>query len=139
MARKLIIVGLCSLAVALTLLIAHASRPSVSLSSKGEHIAEKQSSPSKVEAEILVLRHDGFHPREISRPPGRFLLALQNQSTAEELSLTLTPEGGNPLKQVRFENKQSKLREVIELPPGRYVLSEANHPEWTCSIEIVSH
>jgi hypothetical protein len=139
MARKLVIVGLCSLAVALTLLIAHARRPAESTSFKEEPIGEKPSSPSKLEAEILVLRPDGFQPREIRRPPGRFLLALQNQSKAEELSLTLTPEGGNPLRQVRFENKQSKLREVLELTPGRYVLTEANHPEWTCSIEILSH
>jgi hypothetical protein len=137
MARKLIIVGLCSLALALTLLIAHASRPSASLSFKGERISEN-SSPDNVEAELLIVRPDGFQPREIRRPAGRFLLALQNHSTAEELSLTLTPEGRDPLRQVRFEKKQSKLRELIELPPGRYVLSEANHPEWTCSIEITA-
>lgn len=136
MARKLVIVGLCSLALALTLLIAHAKRPAASFSSRGERVGDKLSTPSHVEVELLVLRPEGFQPREIRRPPGRFLLALQNHSTSEEVSLTLTPEGGNPLKQVRFENKQSKLREFLELPPGRYVLSEANHPEWTCSIEI---
>ncbi len=139
MVRKLVVLGLCSLAASLTLFIAHAKHRSVSLSSRGEHTREKPSSQGNLEVELLVLRPDGFQPREIRRPPGRFLLALQNHSTADELSLTLAPEGGNPLRQVRFEKQQSKLREFIELSPGRYVLSETNHPEWTCSIEITSH
>ena len=90
----------------------------------------------RTEAELLVLRSEGFKPNEITRPPGRFLLALQNHSSVEEISLVLKQESGASMRQVRMAKRQSKLKEILELPPGRYVLTETNHPEWTCTIVI---
>ena len=90
----------------------------------------------RAEAELLVLRSDGFKPNEITRGPGRFLLALQNHSSEEELSLVLKQESGASVRQVRMAKRQSKLKEILELPPGRYLLTEVNHPEWTCTIVI---
>lgn len=99
----------------------------------GERVGE---SASRTEAELLVLRTDGFKPNEITRGPGPFLLALQNHSSEEELSLVLNHENGASMRQVRMAKRQSKLKEILELPPGRYLLTEANHPEWTCTIVI---
>ena len=90
----------------------------------------------RVEAELLVLRSDGFKPNEITRPPGRFLLALQNHSSEEELSLVLKRETGDSVREVRMAKRQSKFKEFLHLPPGRYVLVETKHPEWTCTITI---
>ena len=90
----------------------------------------------RAEAELLVLRSDGFKPSEITRPPGRFLLALQNHSSAEEISLVLKQESGASMREVRLAKGQSKSKEILELPPGRYVLTEVNHPEWICTIVI---
>ena len=137
MLRKLISTGLCCVAVGA--LIAYGRRPTTSLSSGPERMVTDQLSPGRIEAEIIVLRSEGFHPREITRPPGRFLLALQNQSSEEEVSLMLTQESGPSARQIRFAKGQSKLRDFIELPPGRYVLAETNHPEWRCSIVIASN
>ena len=141
MSRKLIAIGLCYFAVALAFFIAYAKHPSTSLFSNDEkeRMGTEQSAATRTEAEIIVLRSEGFHPRELTRPPGRFLLALQNQSSEEELSLLLTQESGPPVRQIRFAKGQSKLRDFIQLPPGRYVLAETNHPEWTCSIVITAH
>lgn len=135
MLRRSILVGISSLAIAATLLIAYARRPSLSLPDYKSQAAE-QSTESRIEAELLVLRSDGFHPREIKRPRGKFLLAIQNHGSAEEPSLVLTREAGASLKQIRFSPRQSKYRELLDLPPGKYVLAEANHSDWTCQIII---
>ena len=139
MSRKLIAIGLSCFAVAVAFLIAYARRPSTSRLSNPKPMKTGQSPSSRIEAEIIVLRSEGFQPREIRRPPGRFLLALQNQSSEEEVSLVLTQESGPSLRQIRFAKGQSKLRDFIELPPGRYVLTETNHPEWRCSIVIAAN
>src|SRR5688572_18107555 len=134
MSRKLTAVGVCSLALGVTFLIAYAGRPALSPINYKRDGA--QSTQSRIEAELLVLRSEGFQPREIKRPPGKFLLTLQNQSNEEEPSFMLTLEAGPSLKQIRVSKRQSKYRELMELPPGTYVLTETNHPDWTCKIVI---
>ncbi len=101
-------------------------------------VDENQTSSDRVEAELLVLRADGFHPNEITRPPGRFLLVVQNHSSEEELSLALKPETG-PSQEVRISKKQSKFKEFLQLPPGRYVLTDTKHSDWICTITITPH
>ena len=100
---------------------------------------ENQTSSDRVEAELLVLRADGFHPNEITRPPGRFLLAVQNHSSEEELSLALKPETGPSVHEVRIPKRQSKFKEFLNLPPGRYTLMETKHSDWICTITITPH
>lgn len=136
MSRKLVALGLSCLAVALAVLIAYGRRPSFPSTFKNEPIATEAPAQSGMEAELLVLRPDGFQPREIKRRHGKFLLAIQNQSSEEGPSFILTREAGHSLKQMRVPKRQSKYRELIDLPPGTYVLTEANHPDWTCQIII---
>lgn len=100
---------------------------------------ENQSASGRVEAELLVLRSDGFKPHEITRQPGQFLLAVHNHSNQEELSLILKQETGPSLREVRIPKRQSKFKEFLNLPPGRYMLIETNHPEWTCTINIAPY
>jgi hypothetical protein len=37
---------------------------------------------------------------------------------------------------VGFRKGQVKWIEQFNLPPGDYVLTEANHPDWKCSITL---
>lgn len=133
MSYKTVIAGLLLTVAGISLLlVAHAR------SGRTDNI-ESLGPSDRVEAELLVLRSDGFTPNEIRRRPGGFLLALQNHSSEEEVSFVLTQESGPSLRQIRFARRQSKLREFIELPPGRYVLAETNHPEWRCLIVIAAN
>ena len=132
MLRKAVIGGLIVSLAAISLwLVAHAR--------SGSSKVANQSVSNRVEAELLVLRSDGFKPNEITRPPGPFLLALQNHSSEEELSLLLKREAGDSIKEVRMAKKQSKFKEVLHLPPGRYVLVDTKHPDWACTITIMPH
>lgn len=135
MLRKLLTVGVCSLALAVTLLIVYARRPALPSTTYRSDGGE-QSTQSRVEAELLVLRSDGFQPREIKRPSGKFLLAIQNHSSEEEPSFILRREAAESLRQIHVSKRQSKYRELVDLPPGRYVLAEANHPDWKCQLII---
>lgn len=138
MLRKILTAGVLLSIFAVLLLAASARSGSNSIVAdyRGERLGSQPAANDRAEAELLVLRSDGFKPNEITRGPGRFLLAIQNHSSAEELSLVLKQEGGASMRQVRMAKRQSKLKEILELLPGRYVLTEANHPEWTCTIVI---
>jgi hypothetical protein len=131
--------SLTAVAVSLSLTISAISKSSVPLRRIVNETNANQEQPTRMEAELLVLRAEGFHPKEITRPAGRFLLVIQNHSTAEEISLVLKQERGAAMREVRTTRRQSKLNEFVDLPPGRYVLSEVNHPDWSCTIIITSN
>jgi hypothetical protein len=97
--------------------------------------ASAQDEP-RVEVEVLTLERKGFEPAAIQRPPGRFLLTITNRTEEEDLSLELRPVAGNRLHDVRLRRGRIRSLSDLNLTPGEYVLSETNHPEWTCRISI---
>ena len=86
---------------------------------------------------LLTIRPTGFDPREINRAPGAFLLAVDNRSGNDAVTLHLSREGGVRLRDVPLTRGHLKWREKINLPPGEYSLTEENHPDWSCRITIV--
>ena len=89
-----------------------------------------------VEAEVIALRPSGFEPAEITRPAGRVLVAVSNQTGAADAVLRLSKEGDKRAHEVRLSKSKRLWRKVVELAPGDYTLTEASHPEWTCRIVI---
>lgn len=90
----------------------------------------------RVEAELITIRPTGFEPAQITRAGGRFVLAVDNRSGFEEVDLQLNRETGSREREALVHRKQLDWREFVDLPPGRYVLKEVNHPDWACLITI---
>jgi hypothetical protein len=89
-----------------------------------------------VEAEVIALRPSGFGPAEITRPAGRVLVAVSNQTGTADVVLRLSKEGDKRAHEVRLSKNKRLWRKVVDLAPGAYTLTEASHPEWTCRIII---
>jgi hypothetical protein len=82
---------------------------------------------------LLTLRPTGFDPSEITQTTGAFLLAVDNKSGLERITLRVTREDGTRVTSMTSRNK---LREKIDLAPGRYVITETDHENWTCRLTI---
>lgn len=96
-----------------------------------------ESHDGEAEAEIITVRPTGFEPAEITRPRGEFNLTVQNLTGLDELSLRLDREdGGERLHEVRTLRGRRNWRKNINLPPGAYLLTEADHPGWVCRVII---
>lgn len=89
-----------------------------------------------VETELVTITPTGFEPSEITRPRGKFLLAVNNRTGLEEINLRLGREAGNKLREVKLRGGKLRSGTFEDLPPGRYVLTEAGHPDWVCRITI---
>jgi|GEM_PF-492847 len=97
-----------------------------------------------LEGELITLRPYGFEPAEITRPAGPFVLVIENYSQmigGVDLQLSansgvLAP--GTVPPKLAIPQGKPQLDNVFNLAPGQYVLTEANHPEWVCTITIVS-
>ena len=92
----------------------------------------------QLEAERISLRPTGFEPAIITRPAGRFLLAINDRSGDSDTQITFARETGERLHTIRMRDtaRKHEWRNVIDVPPGSYVVYEASHPEWTCRIVL---
>jgi hypothetical protein len=87
---------------------------------------------------LVTIRPTGFEPAEVSCPKGRFLLMVDNRSGLTDVLLRLVHETGHQEREERVSQGKLGWREVFDLPPGRYQLTEANHPNWVCHITITA-
>ena len=99
-------------------------------------LAQRNSDKERVEAEVITILPTGFNPSEITRPHGRFLILIDNRSGSEEITLRLDQRAGHRLRELRRTKEEPIARQIEDLPPGEYLLTEANNPEWVCRITI---
>jgi hypothetical protein len=90
------------------------------------------------ESELITITPHGFEPRELTRPPGQFLLLIDNRSDLAATLLSLTREAGPRTHEMHVPREEPNWSEVVDLQPGNYVLTEANHPRWECRITITA-
>ena len=97
-----------------------------------------QSTPhsGRLEVEVVTIHMTGFEPSQIKRPAGRFLLAVDNRCGLEEVRLRLDRETGVRIHQANVRWDKLDWRQMTDLPPGTYLLTEENHPKWLCRITV---
>jgi hypothetical protein len=137
-AALLVIIGFTATAWALLSTAAKATPPALSTTAEITVPAITQDSfgGARLEAEVIIITPTGFEPTEITRPTGRFLLAIQDRSGFAEITLRVSRESDGAQFLVPTRKKHRAWRDVINPPSGRYLLTEANHPEWRCLITI---
>lgn len=86
--------------------------------------------------EMISVGREGFQPATLTRPSGRFLLAINNRSGLKELTFQLLREDGTLMQEARVNPKQPNWRSLVNLPAGTYRLTELSHADWLCKIVI---
>jgi hypothetical protein len=122
---KMILVVVTLIAGLSTLLV-------VSLARTKAPSAERQ----RTEVEATTLFPTGFEPRAITRPQGKFILAVDNRSLNQQVDLQLIKVNGNRISGKIMRMRELRWRQLIDLPPGNYVVTEANNPQWRFDITI---
>lgn len=87
-----------------------------------------------LQVEQLKITKFGFQPSEIKRAAKPFLFAID--SSVGEVHLRLNNAVGTLVRQRSMAPEKRRLREMYDLAPGDYVLTDDNHPDWTCTISI---
>jgi hypothetical protein len=83
-----------------------------------------------LETVSITVHATGFAPSEMTRAAGSFNLAVANQSGAGELSLRLTRDSGELVREFSVPQGAQQGSAELELSAGGYTLTEANHPAW---------
>lgn len=91
-----------------------------------------------VEAELITVLPKGFEPGTIVRPAGKFVLMFDNQSRLQPLQLRLERAGVPRVADIKLLRKTGATK-VLNLPPGDYQITEANHSDWTLRLTLTEH
>src|SRR5689334_11302226 len=97
--------------------------------------SDSNSQPEEVE--LVTLRPAGFEPSEITRPKGPFVLFVDDRSGKESSSLELKRINGQRVRAASLNRRKSEWNDVVDLPPGTYVLQDASDSELHCQITIL--
>ena len=89
-----------------------------------------------VQAELITITPTGFEPSELTRPKGRFLLAIDNQSGLEQVEFYFEREAGGRVNVPLSRRGKLSWREIVDLTPGTYILRATNDESWRCRIRI---
>jgi hypothetical protein len=101
-------------------------------------VTQGASPRDRVTVERITIRPTGFDPAETTLSKGRSLLTVDNRSGLREVVLRLDKEAGNRLQEVRVQREKLDWRRTVDFEPGRYLLTEAAHPGWTCRITVTA-
>ena len=133
----LLIVLIATAAVASAHLISAALAKKVP---KAAAIAQSIQPPNMLETQRITLTPMGFEPAEVTRPAGRFLLAINDRSGQGDSRFVLRRSTGEQLREFRvaITPRKHEWREVVNLPPGRYLLSDGDNPEHVCHLLLTN-
>lgn len=84
----------------------------------------------------LTVKPTGFEPARVSLPADQYFLLIQNDTGLDRFGLVVQREQGERLHDIRLENRNRKWKQVINFRPGRYIISETDHPDWQCVLTI---
>jgi len=99
-------------------------------------IIQSKKAPAVVPGLAVFLTSHGFEPSQITAPARRFALAVIPQTGQSNLSFSLDRLVGGHIRNAPIRKEQLLWADVHDLPPGRYILSEASNPQWTCEIIV---
>jgi|SRR5215217_2878184 len=92
---------------------------------------------AKLEVELITLQTSGFEPTEIVRSKGPFVLLIDDRSRKENSSFSLQSLKGESVRDINTKRVRSEWHDVINLPPGDYVLTNPANPDSRCQITIM--
>lgn len=100
--------------------------------------SQQKPSLSNLTALPVALRMNGFTPEEITRTTGDFLISVTNLTGLPDIGVKLDRETGATLHRGKVPKEKRTWRKNVHLPPGNYLLTVIDHPEWSCRITITA-
>jgi hypothetical protein len=91
-----------------------------------------------IQAELITITATGFEPAELTRPKGKFLLAIDNRSGLDEVEFYFERETGGRVNVPLSRRGKLAWREIVDLPAGTYILRATNDQSWRCRLTITA-
>jgi hypothetical protein len=109
---------------------------------KAQEQTRTETPAEQLEVELITVGPNGFEPAQINRPPGPFILLIQNRSGTDLGPLRLeAEESGRPapvsrIAEAQIDKERHDYGERLDLAPGRYRLRQSERSAWSFRIAI---
>lgn len=91
-----------------------------------------------IELATTNLQQSGFRPASINRVAASLLLLVHNQSTLPQVAFTVERLRAGQRTVVPVRTKVRSRLQLLELPPGSYIMTAVSNPTWVCRINVRS-
>jgi hypothetical protein len=98
----------------------------------------RQEQQQTVDSVLVTITPRGFDNTQITTVAHPFYLMVDNRSGLNEVDLRVDRVGGDRLRSVNVPQEQLDWSDLLDFAPGEYVLTEANHPAWSCHITLTA-
>lgn len=110
-------------------------KPSTTAAYRAESAPGAAVTPAAGDVNVTI-NDRGFDPESTVHAAGQFRLVVNNQSGVEGLTLKLNYERGGNISEMNIPAGSSSWSQELDLQPGTYILTEANHPAWLFHITV---
>jgi FtsP/CotA-like multicopper oxidase with cupredoxin domain len=86
----------------------------------------------------LTIRPSRFEPSEFTVPAGEYFVVIQNATGLPQFGFRVDQENGGQLLDVHLPLRTRYWKNTITLQPGRFTVTETDHPEWHCLITVTA-
>ncbi len=93
---------------------------------------------NRVSAANVAFTIRGFEPDALTVEHQDLLMTIVNKSGFINAKFQLDRETGGKVHEVSFQNARHRAKQFLKLPPGRYILREASHPNFSCNITVAN-
>jgi hypothetical protein len=99
-------------------------------------VTQSRPTPTQLPSILITISPRGFEPGAFSIPQGKFFILVENRSGLHSVNLRLDRMSVSRLYDVHVPREQLDWAELLDLSPGEYVLTEADHPDWACRFTV---
>ncbi len=85
---------------------------------------------------VFRLEFDRMFPKQVTVPPGQYLIQVDNGMVVAPISIVLTRGSGQNVAAKNVSAKSSRSRFVVSLDEGNYTLLITGYPKWSSQIAV---
>jgi hypothetical protein len=86
---------------------------------------------------VFVAKPHGIDPPLVIQPTGKVVLIIVNRSRMRLTTFTIDDAASKKrIHDFAVSSSQAEWQETLDLPVGRYILSEANNPSFTSTLVV---
>lgn len=97
------------------------------------------SSDSSVKGIRFTLHPTGIDPKEVVLAPGRYRIAVDNRTGANEAEIQFDAPSGQALVRTQIAPRKLNWRSTIQFAPGEYYLRLLSEPSRTAKIVVTNN
>jgi hypothetical protein len=108
------------------------------VSGKRNRTAAQPAPSPPIKAVYFRITPLGIEPAKLTLPPGRYFVAIDNDSGFNAADIKIAREGGPQLERAQMPSGSRKWRAYVDFTPGAFVFTDPGNAKRICNLTITN-